>query len=298
MSLEHVAVLVNPVAGAGRGLTVGRRAAQRLRSVGVEVDLLVGGDARESSVLAAEAVAAGTDAIIACGGDGLVHLAIQELAGTKTALGVIACGTGNDFARSVGLPRKALEPALAVILRGEQQPVDLGRAGTTWFGAVLATGFDSRVNDRGNRMRWPRGRMKYNVAMVAELTSFSPIDYRLVLDGRELQMPAMMVAVGNGASYGGGMRIWPGASMTDGLLEITVIAEMSRLKLARLFPSVYSGHHVRHAEVLTFRAAHLGIWADDVTAYADGEPVGALPLDCAAVPGALRVLAPGSSGSQ
>ena len=285
-------MLVNPTAGGGRALAAGRRAAARFRAVGVRVDLLIGTTPAESSRLAQQAVSSGTTELVACGGDGMVHLALQVVAGTSCTLGVIPAGTGNDFARSLGIPRESIDGAVDVILAGHTRTTDLGRAGDRWFGAVVASGFDSRVNDRGNRMTWPRGRLKYNVAMVAELASFHPIDFRLRLDEETIDLTAMLVAVGNGPSYGGGMRICPNASMSDGLLDVTVVSSMSRAKLVRLFPSVYPGRHLRYPEVLTFRARCVGLEASEVTAYGDGELVSALPLTCVAVPDALRVFAP------
>ncbi len=170
-------------------------------------------------------------------------------------------------------------------------PVDLGRAGDRWFGTVLAAGFDSRVNDRMNRMRWPRGRTRYHVAILRELASFRPIPFVLELDGVRRELEGMLVAVGNGSTYGGGMRICPGAALTDGLLDVTVVTTISRVKLARLFPSVYSGRHVLRPEVLTFRCESVTVSAADVAGYADGEFVAQLPVTCSAVRGAGRMLA-------
>ena len=129
---------------------------------------------------------------------------------------MVAVGTGNDFARALGLPVR--DPAAAGRLVAEalkavaaSATLDLGRAGGRWFGTVLASGFDSRVNDRGNRMRWPAGRFKYDLAMLAELAAFRPVPYRITLDdGAVLEIEATLVAVGNGPSYGGGMRICAG----------------------------------------------------------------------------------------
>ncbi len=297
MSVEDVAVLVNPVAGAGRGVTVGREVVARLAGAGRRVRELVGSTASQAEDLAVQAVSDGIPVLVAVGGDGMVHTAIQALAGTSTALAVVPCGTGNDFARSLGIPRKSLLAAVDVVTDGRREAIDLGRVGDRWFAAVLASGFDSKVNDRGNRMRWPHGRVRYNLAMVAELASFRPLDYRISLDGEDLDITAMLVAVGNGPSYGGGMKICPAASLTDGLLDVTVVSRLSRAKLVRLFPSVYSGTHLRYAEVLTFRATSVSLNAPDVTAYADGEFVGQLPVTCTAVPGALNVLVPSTGAA-
>ncbi len=294
MSVEDIAVLVNPTAGAGRGLAVGREVTARFAAAGRQVRELAGCSAVETEWLAAQAVSDGVPVVVAVGGDGMVHAAIQVLAGTDTALGVVPCGTGNDFARSVGIPLKRPRAAAEAITAGHRKKVDLARAGDRWFAAVLASGFDSKVNDRGNRMRWPRGRARYNLAMVAELAAFRPLRYQLRLDDQQLDLTAMLVAVGNGPSYGGGMKICPAASLTDGLLDVTVISQLSRAKLVRLFPSVYSGTHLRYAEVLTFRTASISLSAPGVTAYADGEFIDVLPLTCTAMPGALQVLVPAS----
>lgn len=297
MSVEDIAVLVNPVAGAGRGSGVGREVSARLALTGWNVRELIGDSAEQTEQLTARAVADGIRVVVAVGGDGMVHAAIQSLAGSGAALGVVPCGTGNDFARSVGIPLRSVGAAVDVVSAGCQRMIDLGRAGDRWFAAVLASGFDSKVNDRGNRMRWPPGRARYNLAMVAELAAFRPLCYQMRLDETDLEITAMLVAVGNGPSYGGGMRICPGASMTDGRLDVTVISRLSRPKLIRMFPSVYSGTHLRYPEVLTFRVGSVSLSAPDVTAYADGEFVAPLPLTCTAVPQALRVLVPEPSTS-
>ncbi|MDG4860825.1 diacylglycerol kinase family protein, partial [Streptomyces sp. T-3] len=231
------------------------------------------------------------------GGDGMASLALQAVAGTGTPLGVIAVGTGNDFARALALPVRDPEAAGRVAAEalkgGTIREVDLGRVGGKWFGTVLASGFDSRVNDRGNRMRWPSGRFKYDLAMVAELAAFEPIPYRIRLDDGPVQeVDATLIAVGNGSSYGGGMRICPGAVLDDGLFDITVVGDCTRATLLKVFPRVYKGTHVDHPKVTVHRAARITLEAAGVTGYADGEQLGALPLTAECVPGAVRVLAP------
>lgn len=291
MSLEHVGVLINPRAGGGSRQAVGDRVVDLLRRRGIEPQVLLGRNARESVDLARASVNSGIDTLLVCGGDGSVSAALQAVAGTTVTLGVIPGGSGNDMARSWGLPVTSPARALSVIMAGHRRTFDLARAGDRWFGAVLAAGFDAKVNDRSNSMRWPGGRLRYPLAMLAELATFRPLAYRLVLDDRSIELDAMLVAVGNGPSYGGGMRICPGASLVDGLLDVTVISRMSRARLIRLFPSVYSGRHVRHPEVLTFQVRTVTVDAD-ANGYADGELAGPLPLTCAAVPGAVQVFVP------
>ncbi|NYV76634.1 sphingosine kinase, partial [Streptomyces sp. UH6] len=172
--------------------------------------------------------------------------------------------------------------------------IDLGRVNGRWFGTVIATGFDSRVNDRGNRMRLPVGRFRYDLAIVAELAAFRPLPYRLTLDGGETrEVEATLIAVGNGSSYGGGMRICPGADLRDGLFDVTVVGGCSRATLLKVFPRVYRGTHVDHPVVTTHRASRVELMAEDLTAYVDGERLGPLPITAECVRGAVRVAGAG-----
>jgi diacylglycerol kinase (ATP) len=294
---SEITLFVNPTAGRGRGAHAAQPAARVLREAGFSVRTVLGEDADDALRRAREAVGGGTGALIAVGGDGMMSLALQAVAGTRTPLGVVAVGTGNDFARALGLPVR--EPAaagriVAEALKGEQiREVDLGRVGQKWFGTILASGFDSRVNDRGNRMRWPSGRFKYDLAMVAELAAFKTVPYRITLDDGEVrEIEATLVAVGNGSSYGGGMRICSGARMDDGLFDVTVVGDCTRTTLLKVFPQVYKGTHLSHPKVTTHRVRTITLQAEGVTGYADGEPMGALPLTAECVPGAVRVLAP------
>ncbi|MFE8992586.1 diacylglycerol kinase [Streptomyces collinus] len=294
---SEITLFVNPTAGRGRGAHAAQPAASALRAAGFSVRTVLGEDAADALVRARAAVEGGTGALIAVGGDGMASLALRAVAGTRTPLGLVAVGTGNDFARALGLPVR--EPAAAgrmiadALKCGRIRDIDLGQVGDRWFGTVLASGFDSRVNDRGNRMRWPTGRLKYDLAMIGELAGFRPVPYRIRLDdGEAREVEATLVAVGNGSSYGGGMRICPGADLTDGLFDITVVGDCSRATLLRVFPRVYRGTHVGHPKVTVLRAARVEIAAEDVTGYADGEPLGPLPLSVRCVRGGVRVVGP------
>ncbi|GAA4666723.1 diacylglycerol kinase [Streptomyces youssoufiensis] len=292
---SDITLFVNPTAGRGRGARAAQPAARVLRDAGFRVRTVLGADAGDALSRARAAVAGGTGALVAVGGDGMTSLALQTVAGTGTPLGVVAVGTGNDFAQATGLPVRdpgAAARLIAASLKSDGgRPVDVGLAGETYFGTVLASGFDSRVNDRGNRMRWPTGRFRYDLAMVAELAGLRTFPYRLRLDdGPEREVEATLIAVGNGASYGGGMRICGGARLDDGLFDITVVGPCTRGTLLRVFPRVYRGTHLSHPAVTTYRAARVALAAPGLTGYADGEPLGPLPLTAVTVPGAVRLL--------
>ena len=296
--IADIALLANPEAGQGRGREVARRARQRFAERGVRVRELMGADADAARDLAAQAVADGIDALVVVGGDGMVHLVLDAVMGTGVPLGVIPAGTGNDQAREYGWPRRAPEQAVDVVLGGRTRDVDVGRAVTAdgrrcHFGSVLASGFDSLVSDRTNRMGWPRGRARYNVATVAEFVNLRPLPFRLrFAEGTVIEQDVLLVAVGNTRSYGGGMRICPGADPADGLLDVTIADAVGRADVLRLMPSVYRGRHVGRREVQVVRTAGLRIEATGINAYADGEYLGPLPVDVDVVPSALRLLVP------
>lgn len=292
---SEITLFVNPTAGRGRGAHAAQPAASALREAGFSVRTVVGTDAADALARLRADVRDGTGAVIAVGGDGVVSLALQALAGTAVPLGVVAAGTGNDFARSMGLPvrepERAGRLAAEALKEGRIREIDLGRAGDTWYGTVLCSGFDSRVNDRGNRMRLPLGRFKYDLAILAELAAFRPFPYRITLDGgRVIETEATLVAVGNGSSYGGGMRICADAEPDDGLFDVTVVGDCGRGTLLKVFPQVYKGTHLTHPKVTVHRAAEVTLESAALTAYADGERLGPLPVTARCVPGALRLL--------
>jgi diacylglycerol kinase (ATP) len=263
--------------------------ADSLREAGLEPEVVVGRDGDEAFDRLRDRVAAGVDGVVAVGGDGLVNIALQVVGGTDVPLGIVPAGTGNDIARSLGLAPHDAPAAVRLVVGGRTRPIDLGRANGRWFGGVLGSGFDSMVNERANRMSWPSGRSRYNLAILAELRIFRPVPYVLELDGERVETEAMLVAVGNGPSYGGGMRVTPDAQLDDGLLDVTVLGPISKPEFIRVFPTVYKGTHVSHRAVTVRRARSVTLQADGVTAYADGERVAVLPVTCDAVPGALQV---------
>ncbi|MGH8892770.1 MAG: diacylglycerol kinase [Actinomycetes bacterium] len=293
---REIALLVNPTAGRGRGARLLDPVADRLRRDGVAVDVVVGRDGDEAFDRLRDRVAAGVDGVVALGGDGLVNIALQVVGGTDLPLGIVPAGTGNDIGRALGLVPGDAQAATDLVRLGHTKAVDVARANGRWFAGVLGSGFDSMVNERANRMTWPRGRSRYNVAIVAELRTFSPVPYVLELDGEPWETEAMLVAVGNGPSYGGGMLVCPDARLDDGLLDVTVLGPISKPEFLRVFPTVYKGTHVNHPAVTVRRARSVALSATGVTAYADGERVSVLPVSCETVPAGLVVYAPDTGG--
>lgn len=293
-----VVVAVNPMASFGKRREVGPRVIERLRAAGHTVVALDEANVELLRREAKRAVAAGADALVVVGGDGMVNLGINIVAQTGIPLGIVPSGTGNDMADGLGIPVSDTEAAIAVLLDALQRPprrIDAGivRHGglSTWFGCVLSAGFDATVNERANLMTRPRGRSRYVLALLRELATLRPIPYRVVADGVPLDTDALLIAVANNRSIGGGMRVVPHASLDDGMLDLFVVRDMPKWRFLRLFPKVFSGTHTELDEVSFLPARTVTIDAPDVVAYADGERIGALPVEVSVSPGALLVLA-------
>ena len=296
---RQIRLLVNPSAGKGRALEILPDVAGSLRDSGANLEILLSRDFAEAKSMAHQAIADGVDVLAVMGGDGMMHLGVNTLAAahaegrSRTTLGLIPAGTGNDLCRGIGLPPKDAVAAAEIIAAGRSRSIDLARVAETDVAAVLATGFDALVNRRANQMPWPRGSTRYALAVMAELRVFSPLHYRLTLDGKIRKLPAMLVAIGNTSSYGGGMLICPQADPYDGLLDVTIIHPVGRLKLLRLFPEMYSGSFVRDACVEQLRVREATVEGPGLVGFGDGEMLGAAPLQVCSVPRALPVFVPG-----
>ncbi len=298
----RLAVLANPTSGKGYGRVATALALHRLTGSGATVLDISAPTVEAAREEAAAAVAGGVDALVVVGGDGMVHLGANAVAGTGVPLGVVPAGTGNDIARGLGLvprePARSADRVLEHLAQGRVRTVDAGLAcaddGTRrWFLGVLSAGFDALVNERANGWRWPRGKLRYDLAIARELPVFRPMRYRLELDGEVEDLLGMLVSVANGTSFGGGMRIAPDASMDDGLLDVVVLGPVGKAQFVRVFPRVYTGEHVHHPAVTVRRARRVRVEVPDrsLAVYADGERVGPAPVDVEVVPGAVRVLA-------
>ncbi|HET6672629.1 MAG TPA: YegS/Rv2252/BmrU family lipid kinase [Agromyces sp.] len=293
---RRLLVAVNPAASFGRNRAVGPAVAERLIAEGYEVSMVREANFELLRRETESALEQGADGLVVVGGDGMASLGINLLAGTDVPLAIVATGTGNDFARGLGLPfddPAAATESMLVALRRPARPIDAGivrhGAHRTWFACVVSAGFDAVVNERANHMTRPRGPSRYTLALVRELATFRPRRYVITIDGVRREQHAMLVSVANTPSFGGGMRIVPHADLTDGWLDVFIVHPLSRAGLIAVFPKVFAGEHVDHPAVEFVRARRVSIEADDIVAYADGERLGALPIEVDVVPAALSV---------
>jgi diacylglycerol kinase (ATP) len=281
-------VAVNPNAGNGKTLETSREVTGFLDHNGEGSRVLIAPNANELSLRLREVVGECRDqikGIISIGGDGLAHLVLQIAVPARVPFLIVPGGTGNDFSRSLGYGRQDVVALLKRAISVHASPVDLGNVDSEWFGAILSTGFDSVVNERANALRWPKGAARYNAAIALELPRFRAIDYELTVDGTTMKTKAMLIAVGNGRSYGAGMNICPDAQLNDGLFDLVILEPVSTVEFIKVFPQVYSGRHIRHPQVRTLRAQKVRIEGASI-AYADGERIGPAPVSAECIAGA------------
>lgn len=304
--MSTLGVITNPTSGSGRGQRWGSEALTLLAGAGHRIlDLSRGSWA--ASYEAALKHRRDMDALVVVGGDGMVHLGLQVCAGRKLPLGIVAAGSGNDVALTLGLPVHDVRAAVAEIQRGLDGAVtrmDLGRisgagvqrpAAPRYFGAVLSAGIDAAVAAYGSRLRYPKGPLKYKVATFREIPRFKPYGARVTIDGVSTIERCTLVAVANGPVFGGGLRISPSSSVTDGLLDVVLAEPLTRREIVRIFPKLYDGSHLDDPRLRVVPARSITIAPHDSgaplpPAFADGELVGPTPLEISVKSRALRVL--------
>ena len=280
-------LLANPTSGAGQGARVKAEVIAEITARNLSYED-ISGTSYESAVLNLRSAlkAKRPKSVIVVGGDGMVHLAIQELAGSDVPLILIPAGTGNDFARTMNLDLASPVAALSYSLTHPPTSVDLGRVNGRYFAEILSTGFDSMVNERANQMRI-RSKIKYDLAMLLELPVFKPLEYEINVDGERITTRAMLIAIANGISYGGGMKICPNSDIRDGLFDLLILEPVSKFEFLKVFPRVFKGTHVTHPKVKILQGRKISIESKAI-AYADGERIGPLPITTEIVPGALK----------
>lgn len=273
------ALVINPLSGHGKGTTVGTYVAGYLNQHQKKFTIVTGNSPKAMSDHLRTFLQKnpGCEGVIAVGGDGLMHIILQITVPHQIPFAIIPAGTGNDFVRTLGWSMDSLNEQLSTITTTQPLSIDLGLVDGEWFGAILSTGFDSIVNEKANTMKWPKGPMRYNAAIALELPRFKPRHYAITLDDRAISTQAMLIAVSNGRSYGGGMLVCPEADINDGFFDVMVLHPISKLEFIKVFPQVFAGTHVNHPAVEIVRSKSVRIESDAV-AYADGERIGQLPV--------------------
>jgi YegS/Rv2252/BmrU family lipid kinase len=285
-------LIVNPSAGGGRSRRLLPKVERALADVGVDAVTQETRGLDHARDLARDAAEAGAVAI-AMGGDGLIGAVAGALAERPGALlGVLPGGRGNDFARVLEIPRDPVA-ACAVIAGGEARAIDLGAVDGRCFACIASAGFDSDANRIANAAPSWLGGLVYAYGALRALASWQPATFEVWVDGEERTFSGYSVIAANTRCYGGGMNIAPGARVDDGQLDVILTEHVGRLRFLAKMPKVFKGTHVREPTVHVLRGAEVRIAADRPFAiYADGDPIGELPVTVRAVPAVVRVLVP------
>lgn len=271
-------VAINPHSGNGRGKAKSLQVLEILDAQQAPYITVEGNSASDLSRQLQNLLDSGSyEGVFSVGGDGLAHLVFQACIPRRIPFAIIPAGTGNDFVRTLGWSLDNVEAFINHVLTNPPSLIDMGNVDSEWFGAILSTGFDSVVNERANKLMWPKGPSRYNAAIAIELPRFKPIRYEIEADTHSFSTEAMLIAIGNGKSYGGGMNICPQAQLNDGYFDLVILEPVNTLEFIKTFPKVYSGSHISHPKVRTLRAKKVSITAQAV-AYADGERIGPAPI--------------------
>ncbi len=286
-------IVVNPKSGSGRSMKHAERVRAQLTADDVPVEIRHTTARGDAEAIASEAAGSGYTCVAACGGDGTVHEVVNALAGTDAALGILPCGRGNDFARAVGIPRSP-EEAASILSRGHINTFDLGKVNDRYFATVVTLGFDSEVARLVYDGAVPlKGTAAYLWGVARMLRIYRGVGLRMTGDFGTINQTVLLAATGNTTTYGGGIKIVPNASPTDGALDICLVRMMGTGRILRVFPRVYWGGHLNHPSVFSYRTSRLKLETEQpVVLFADGEPVGETPAEIIAMPGALRVICP------
>lgn len=291
--ISRVDFIVNPRAGKGRAALKAAEAARMLTEAGLACGIHVPTSGPSAADIAERAARPGS-CVVACGGDGTVHWTLQGVMRGAAAFDILKAGTGNDIHAALqGSTSDPVRSLVRRVLSGTTRRVDVGSAITPdaerFYLAVCTTGFDSVVNLRANGIARGPSQARYVAALLGELPTLRPRTWELNQAGRTWQESGVILAIANGGVYGGGMRISPRARTDDGLLDVTLVGPVGRLRLVSLFPLVYSGGHVHRPEVRTWNTPEISVAGEPGPVMCDGEYVGNLPVSVRVLPGALQV---------
>ncbi|MYA22271.1 MAG: diacylglycerol kinase family lipid kinase [Gemmatimonadetes bacterium] len=292
---KHWVLIANPTAGNARARSVAEQAALAIQAAGQAVELRYTRAKGHATELAQQAVAEGAERLVVCGGDGTIGETLAPLAGSRTALALLPCGTCNDLARALDVPLR-VEAAIDNLLCGEVRAIDLGRAGDRFFATIAAFGFDAEVNRRMESAQGPlSGRPRYIWEALRHVVRYQPPRVRLCGDFGEIEQEVLQVSTANARNYGGDLRVAPDADLGDGLFDVVVVDAVPRRAILSLMLRLFWQAHVRHPAVRVERTARLALHTDAPhRVYADGDYLDQTPLVLEISPAALRVVVPSS----
>ncbi|MGE5550860.1 MAG: diacylglycerol/lipid kinase family protein [Bacteroidota bacterium] len=286
----RVKLILNPIAGRGRGARAKDALLAALRRSGTEFDAAITGQRGAGRLLAKQALAEGYDTIIAAGGDGTVNEVVNGIAGGQACLGVLPLGTGNDFAAMMGMPKDPVA-GLERILRGRRLPVDLCRVNERFYVSSVGAGFDGEVCYTANhKFKHLRGMAVYLTSVFATILTYKPRCVKLTIDGKTYEREILLVAVANSRSYGGGMLVTPEAAVDDGFFDICLAEKMGTVRVSLNLPRFVKGRHLTMPEVTMLRGREVLLESTTPLYYqVDGEVMEDTRLAFRLIPHGLSV---------
>lgn len=287
-------LLVNPASAHGRALKLLPVIEQELdeRRIPFRVERTRGlKDGVERALQAVEA----NEVPVVISGDGLLGAVGGAMAGAETPLGIIPGGRGNDLARVLGIPDDPVA-AVAVLAAGKSRRIDVGEANGKRFLGIVSVGFDSECNRLANEVTIIRSNLVYVYSLFRTLLTWKPARFTIRSESERIRTSGYSISVANNSTFGGGMRIAPGAELDDGLLDVITVGEVGKLRFVANLRKVFKGTHIDDEQVHMFRAPRVEISASrPFPVYADGEHLTDLPVSVRILPRALSVLAPAAA---
>lgn len=270
--------IVNPAAGKGKAAKVIDNIKNKLQQSKHSFSIEKTSSAKDAIYMAKKAVAEKYDIVVAVGGDGTIYEVVNGIAGSSIHLGIIPAGTGNDFARTVGIPEN-VDDALEIILKNNITRIDMGCVNGNYFMNFVSVGFDVQVMKEMEVVKkYVSGTWAYIVSVFKALLNYKGTKVHLLLDNQLIEKEVLLVTAANGKYFGGGMMIAPDADLRDGYFDVCVVNKLSKLRLIRLFPTIFKGTHIREPEVDYYKAKQVEILSDNSFVNCDGEIIGTTPI--------------------
>ncbi len=287
-----IGYIINPVAGRKQAGKLAPLIKKATYDKGFEAAIYITGCPEDVVEKSEKAVREGCHLVVAVGGDGTISEVVNGIRQSNVVMGVIPAGSGNDFARSLSIPMD-FKGALDCVFKGRTRRVDIGTVNGYFFSNVASVGFDAQVvMETENIKKYIRGPLAYPLGVIKALIRYKPFDIELETEDRKIKKQAVLVAVANGMYYGGGMKIAPGAVLDDGLFDVCLVEDMSKLKIMRLFPLIYSGRHLMRPETEYFRAREVRIKCQNGHINTDGGIIGRCPADLSMQPQCMSIIVP------
>ena len=291
--MDKYCFVLNPTAGKGRGRKYRDRIEDYEKKHEIEYKIVETEYPGHGEILSRKACREGFTHIISVGGDGTLFEVVNGVYGESVSVGIIPCGTGNDFSRTICIPPN-FKKQMDVIHRGKEKWTDLGKANDSYFINVFSFGIDALITRETQKIKkYLPGTFAYVAATIKMLMTYRPVEIHLESDDGVFNGKVMLVAFGNGKYYGGGMKITPGASVDSGDFQICIVKALKRIKFLKLFPMVFSGKHVDREEVKVFRAKRILVKSsDNVLLNEDGDIIGECPVEVNLLPLSIKIIVP------